>query len=292
MLKKRGFFGTSNTMMHSKRGQIYVFAAIILCVVLFFLVGKRIFVTEPSVEDDFESLSTNYNFEASKFINSLIKSGEQNIEEKFIQFTTDFTTYSKNQNPDFMLIYVFEYKDRIYLGNYLDGPIWVKSGNDNIYLELNGCFDEINKCIKFDVFKTCNPSNMQLVFGCNASMSTEYPIYALIAGVQYKLDVTSNSPEIVIISKESLDEQKKVYMNDDFVSGQRVADDISTFKEKLSDAEIISTTGTVSMPTNEQLCSSFYSKDSRTNCEADAVCCWNLVKNVCQSRNGGTSGIC
>lgn len=263
----------------SKRGQLYIFAALILCVVLFLLIGKRLIVSQEPIDDDFEELSKNYNFESAKFINGLLTlPGEKNVEEEFLKFTTAFTSYSKNQNPDFMLIYAFKYSDesgeKIYLGNYLNFPIFAKK-EGGAYQSIEGCFDKISACVSVDFFKACPGQDMSKIYDCRTSFDGKYPIHIIVSGVHYKLDVGSDSSEIIIISRESLGEQRKVYMDYDFVSGNKVANDVYSLSTTIGD-------------TNIDLCRILYNAN-RVGCEKDKDCCWNLNDEECKS---GVGAVC
>jgi len=262
----------------NKRGQLYIFAALILCVVLFLLVGKRMLVSQESMEDDFELLSSNYNYEAAKFINALLAGGSKAVEDEFIEFTSDFTAYSKNQNPDFMLIYVFKHKeinpetlleeDRIYLGNYLNIPILVKSGVD--YERVDGCFAEIEACVSIgQTFKTCEGLTSGEILQCTRSFDAGYPLFIIINGVEYEFSVGSGSPEIVIVSRESLNEQRKVFMNDEFVWGSKKGDDVNELGDYVGEG------------TEGDMCELLHG-DDRYSCEKDTSCTWNDNTQMCE----------
>lgn len=264
----------------SKRGQLYIFAALILCVVLFLLIGKRVLIYQQPIEDDFEELSQNYNYEAAKFINSLLAEGESNVEAEFTTFTTSFTSYSKNQNPDFMLIYAFQHKNEsgsyIYLGNYLDMPIFARKENVGAYELIEGCFDKISACVTVDFFKSCTGQDMSKIGECKKTFTGKYPIELIVAGVYYKLLVVSGSPEIVIISREGLEEQRKVYMNDDFVTGEKLSGDVG---------EVGGESGPLRGENPNTLCRSFYNQEEQ--CKLDIKCCWDVKEQICKAGGGG-----
>ena len=56
----------------NKRGQVYILAALIISVVIFILALRPNVIIQEKIEDDFEKLSGNYEYESTRFINSLI----------------------------------------------------------------------------------------------------------------------------------------------------------------------------------------------------------------------------
>ena len=109
-----------------KRGQIYILAALILIFVIFILVSQSNVIRELVLENDFERLTKNYEAESSRFVNSLL-AAKENISDKFLEFTIYFTSYSKTQNPDFGLIYLFDYDNKLHIGNYLNESIKIQT---------------------------------------------------------------------------------------------------------------------------------------------------------------------
>lgn len=261
----------------SKRGQLYIFAALILAVVLFLLISKSIIVYQEPVEDDFEELSRNYNYEASKFINSLLGNlpedeaeSSEYIKKQFVEFTADFTSYSKNQNPDFMLIYAFKQGGTLFLGNYLNIPILIRHSG-SVYETVVGCFEEINSCINLDFIKKCTEgSTMSAISDCTITPSSAYPIDIFVNGVRYSFEVGSDSPEVVIMSRENLGEQRKVYMDDDFVIGERFGDTVVDFSNTFSSRMGLNFESVIGGINNCWILHGF----DKISCEKDVSCQW------------------
>ena len=113
-----------------KGGQIFIIAALLLGFIIFILVSETQYVRRSIYEDNFEELNKNYQIEAAKFINELIKDPKADVGAKFLEFTTLFTSYSKSQNPDFQIVYAFDYSGKLHVGNYLKEEII--SGKDNV----------------------------------------------------------------------------------------------------------------------------------------------------------------
>src|SRR3989344_529542 len=128
-----------------KRGQVYLLAVIILAFVIYTLYTETNTIQEAIVEDDFEQLTLNYERESAKLINYLLANNIKNsndIQDYFTMFTTTFTAYSKTKNPNFGLLYLFDYQNNLYIGNYLEEDVDVEhegtSSND-----IKGCLQQI-----------------------------------------------------------------------------------------------------------------------------------------------------
>src|SRR3989344_5880273 len=168
--------------MH-KRGQVFILAALILSFIIFSLAVKVNIANRPIIEGDFEGLSRNYDIESTKFINLLT---EKNFREAlkledvavlFLNFTQDFTSYSKTQNPEFGVIYFFDFESsisgqgvgKLFVGNYLDQDIivWTKEGEEQV---VEGCKNTVNAGVSFGEFKF-NTGVETLNFDCATNLS-------------------------------------------------------------------------------------------------------------------------
>src|SRR3989344_1316876 len=127
-----------------KRGQIFVLAALLLGFIIFILVSETQYVRRAISDDSFEELNKNYQIEAAKFINELIKDPNLDVGTEFLGFTTLFTSYSKSQNPDFQIVYAFDYGGKLHVGNYLKEEIDITTTIPTKYkTDLSGCFEEV-----------------------------------------------------------------------------------------------------------------------------------------------------
>ncbi|MBN2422197.1 hypothetical protein JXB41_03135 [Candidatus Woesearchaeota archaeon] len=101
-----------------KRAQFYIFAAIILCSVVFVGTVNKITVEEPSKK--FQSFYENYLIESSEVINSAIYES-RDISEQFKNFTLDFIEYADSKNVELGILYVLIYPDNeAIIVNYLN----------------------------------------------------------------------------------------------------------------------------------------------------------------------------
>ena len=205
-----------------KRGQVYLLVAIILGFVLFVLYSKTNIVRKTVVEDDFEELSKNYEIESSKFVNTLLKV-EKEVGNAFKNFTVLFTSYSKTKNPDFGLIYAFDYQDKLYVGNYLNQSITVKKGVET--KQLQGCYDKVKTSISVGGLSLeVKDIDYKVLGECTWETNSiegkpTYLIYIIINDIEYEIEVISRSPELVIVSRETKGADQKVYTKGRFKKG-------------------------------------------------------------------------
>ncbi|MCX6711764.1 MAG: hypothetical protein NT139_01855 [Candidatus Woesearchaeota archaeon] len=262
----------------NKRGQVYLLVAIILCFVIYLLVVERNISVEKVVEDDFKELSSNYEVESSKFVNILLLSNERDVSDSFINFSILYSSYARAQNPYFGLIYAFYNNDVLYMGNYMDQPIMVDYQQGVI--GLNGCYNDLSATIDFAGF-SISPGlkNTVLQKTCIANVSAKglSDVSIILNGGYYTFGLSTNKPEIIIVSRESLEGVSKVYVGGEFKK------EISGPKEKYLCA------GETTKANCERLgclwtgsscvLSCSYYKD-KNECSNDANCCWDATSGI------------
>ena len=235
-----------------KRGQIYILAALIISVVVFILVLRPNVVIQEKLEDDFEKLSSNYEYESSRFTNSIINQ-ELNVSSSFFNFTLLFVSYSKSQNPNFNLIYAFGFEDIINIGNFMEEEIIVDNGK-NQYV-LNGCYNKISAVIEFQGLNFEGNINFSDVEKCLLTIDFVDKIWIGIDGLWYPFEI-SNKPQIIIVSREETEDQRKVFIGGEgFIKGE----------------------GDGKGKSSEDFCNSFKQEKS---CSDKESCCW---KGFCTS---------
>jgi hypothetical protein len=262
----------------NKRGQIYLLVAIILCFVIYLLVVERNISIEKVIEDDFRELSTNYEVESSKFVNNLLLSNEKDVSDSFINFSILYSSYARAQNPYFGLIYAFYDNNILYLGNYMSQPIMVDYGQGSI--GLNGCYDDLSATIDFAGFSlNLGLKNTILQKSCIANISAKSlsDISIILNGGYYTFGLTPNKPQIVIVSKESLEGVSKVYVGGEFkksVSGPKEKE-LCARKTNKDDCEKL---GCLWRGNNCIILCNYY-KD-KDNCASDSNCCWESIGHI------------
>lgn len=198
-----------------KKGQIYILVALILCVAIFMLVSQYNVVEQEKMRDDFDELSDNFAIESTKFLNSLFIS-EGNVFDSFTNFTILFTSYSKAQNPNFGLIYAFNYNDTIAVGNFLNTQIIVDNGTQAAYdlHPLTGCFDAVATSLVFEGFSfSVDAAVMGDITNCTLQMPNRTQIWIGIGDMWYPFNLTAGKPELIIVAREESGEQRQVYMD-------------------------------------------------------------------------------
>ena len=278
----------------NKKGQIYLVAALLLGLVIYGLVSEKNFLRRFSIEDDFEELSENYQKASSTFINHLVKKSlitELNldeIEEQYIYFTTSFSSYSKTQNSDFGLIYLFDYEvggnRNFFIGNYLDQEIFISivpiqnidsntQASDIMYLE--GCKSQVSATIGFDDFSIGSEIDLMDFQNCTGRFDTtpfgDQTIYILIGDVVYEATLTSGSPEIIIVSQEFKNNQRKVFLDEEFVTGEWI-----DLQEEFCNIVI---TGPDNDPIESPICDCTLRNEASCTATAGIRCIWNQQFN-------------
>lgn len=254
----------------NKRGQIYILVALILALVLYMLITKTNIIYEHEIIDDFETLSRNYDIEASNFMNKLLASEKtpNQVKKEFDEFTCDFTKFAKNQNPDFSLIYIFEYRENIYIGNYLKQPIIIE-GED----VLRGCKAGAKVGYTGQGF---GGGTEQDICGedCILMLPTKSELELSIGSSLYVIRITPERPEIIIVSREDKGEQRKVYTKEEFVGGKE--------KEAISGSEFCKKDNNAQKYPRfcEGICDSY--KKLKEPCEYDKECCWDNILKECK----------
>jgi len=199
----------------NRQGQIYILAAILFGFVLFVLTSKTNYVAEKIMEDNFKELSENYAIESSKFVNSLLEDREQEISTEFEDFSKNFEEFAKDQNPDFRLIYLFPYKGNIYVNNYFDREIKIADRR------IRGCGEPIEINAEVDEFAVGGevyPVEVGIQ-DCKTYIPAQDKINIIIEDRSYDFELNKDVPEIIILSKEDKDGQRKVFMNNKIISG-------------------------------------------------------------------------
>ncbi len=208
--------------MH-KRGQIYLLAALILGLIIFLLVAETNVVKETVIEDDFESLAKNYEVESAKFMNSILERGVTDVPNEFLKFTIVFSSYAKTKNPEFGVIYAFIYNGRLYIGNYLDTEVRISNaplGRDS----LPGCYQRLEANIVVAGF----PVQSHVTTGAFSSCMLDMPVLTssrlrfFIENVEYEVELEPSRPEIVIVSREEINNERKVYVKGNFRKGRNI----------------------------------------------------------------------
>jgi len=202
-----------------KKGQIYILAVIIIGFLIYTIITPTNFIHQKVIDDDFEELSKNYQIESSKLLNSLLNQKDldrQTLNSTFLNFTVTFTSYSKTKNPNFGIIYAFPFQKSLFIGNYADVEAIVKS--DSTKKTLKGCFNEVSTSVSLYGISIDIPDiNPSLYSDC--VLTINYPsnnlINLTIEDIEYSFSLNENRSDIIIVSREALDEDVKVFISEE-----------------------------------------------------------------------------
>ncbi len=196
-----------------KKGQVYLLAALIIGFILFLLATQTNIVKKITIDDNFEEISKNYERESANFVNSLLVNPSINIEKEFTKFTVLFTSFAKTKNPEFGLVYAFLHQGNVYLGNYLDTTIAITTATPPKIIQ--GCYALVDTSVSIAGL-TLSTSGISLgrFSQCNATFAAPpgNKIKIEIDSIDYELILTEDAPDIMIISRETKDNQRKIFI--------------------------------------------------------------------------------
>ncbi|MFH1332086.1 MAG: hypothetical protein ABIH63_02260 [archaeon] len=196
----------------NKKGQIYIIAAILLSVVIFALASVTNIAKQEKFKGDFEKLSSNYETEGSKLINTVVNTGED-VGARFGNFTYAFTSYSKTQNPQFGLIYVLDYGGRVYLGNYLKEDIYIDASGGPPFA-LEGCFEKVGASVTFGALTATFDTGKEEITKCVKEIPepSSKKVYIAIKNSWYPFKLIEGKPTMMVVSQMEQEEQRKVFV--------------------------------------------------------------------------------
>ncbi|MEM4245401.1 MAG: hypothetical protein QXR60_04330, partial [Candidatus Nanoarchaeia archaeon] len=190
---------------------------------------------QEKFKGDFEKLSTNYETEGTRLINTIINT-EGNVSDRFKEFTYAFTAYSKTQNPQFGLIYVLDYNGTVHIGNYLKDEITVayfESESNPQFIGLTGCFDSVQSSVSFGALTNTFTTPITDINLCVKEINEPYSkpnkpkfVHIIIKNSWYPFELIQNKPQLMMVSRMEQEEQRKV-----FIGGEGFAKEGNMCKE-------------------------------------------------------------
>ncbi len=211
----------------NKRGQIYLVSSLIIGLVVFVLVTQSNVVNITPTDNDFKSISQNYNQESTQFLSSIIikdKTKTDYISKQFATFSSLFTQYSKSQNPTFGLIYFLNFDNNLYAGNFLDKEIRLNDENWQKEEIIPGCSQNIDARISIDKFSIENNIPIEKFTNCYKILPAPNGEFNLKIGdeeINYDINIRPGQPEVVVISRESVVQDRKVFVENQFIKGKK-----------------------------------------------------------------------
>lgn len=124
-------------MKNLKKGQFYIFVAILLSAISFSMLKGSTVLAKPH---SFEDIRANYIQESEFVLNNAIYQ-EQNPFEQFDHFTKNFQKFAREKNINFEVVYMLLYQDTIKIVNYLSVPVTVNiTGTEEKLFPNEGTF--------------------------------------------------------------------------------------------------------------------------------------------------------
>ena len=204
-----------------KRGQIYILAALLLGFVIFILMSQTNTIQKIILENDFKEISKNYEQESKEFLNQQVLDENQDIEDNFKDFTNKFTEYAHSQKPNFGLIYILNYKGTNYIANYLDTSITVQQTQLEGYFQptqeasggISGAPSVNSNILCYEHIDDTDPQSQCHYFGTISTQNFNLQIEEY----DYPIQISSNAPELVIVSKQEESGHRQVFISGEFL---------------------------------------------------------------------------
>ena len=157
----------------NKKGQVYLLAAVIIAVLIFSIAVARNVIFQQDVDKDFKRLSESYDLEAARVLNEYTAQGEtpEEISPKFGQFSYDFASYARSQNPEFELFYVLKQGNKLLIGNFLNRSVQLVRADDlrtPVGPQVNGCFETLDVRARLGGFQITTPTTTPSISSCLA----------------------------------------------------------------------------------------------------------------------------
>ncbi len=122
----------SSTGEKMKKGQMYIFAAVILCILAVTLLGaySRVDTPDPAVRQ----LQDNFVYESRQVINQAFVADEE-VDERFDTFVADYIDYVKSRNLRFLIAYAISRENTTRIVNLLNEQLIVVVGGNETALD-------------------------------------------------------------------------------------------------------------------------------------------------------------
>lgn len=204
-----------------KRGQFFIFVAIILALLVFTLVSKSNTIREQVSLENFEELSQNYLTESPKVINYAIYS-VQSPEDKLSQFSEKFIhNYARNNDPNIGILYAYNNPDpknqKLVIQNLLKGekvvidtpgageqPVFLFNTDEGIEGDL--CIEETGTCIPGKTNLCENIVDYCLLSGSSLSGT----VTLKVGDVSYDFNFPAKTPSFIVVVRSTEGQTTKV----------------------------------------------------------------------------------
>ena len=203
-----------------KRGQFFIFVAIIVALLVFTLITKSNTIREEVTLQNFEQLSQNYLTESPKVINYAIYSVDPSVtpEGALSEFTEEFVgTYAQNNDPNIGLVYVYNdpANNKVVIENLLNGEKVTINPQGQSQLLFSITTDNIDGelCVEGIGCQTANANlcqNINQNYCVLSGDSLSGPITLKIGDINYNFPLPENNPSFIVIVKSTEGDTTKV----------------------------------------------------------------------------------
>jgi hypothetical protein len=141
-------------MFRNKKGQFYIFMALILIGYAALLLNPFSVVPDPSYE--FKKTYNNFAFESGAALNNALF-GRENVNTEYERFLNNFISYAKMKKLSIEIVSVLETGERVYVSNKMNSSVQIINLNQTISAGVNTYFTRSNLSevvleVKDDVF--------------------------------------------------------------------------------------------------------------------------------------------
>lgn len=118
-----------------KKGQMYIFVAIILCASLVAIFAGSSTLALPTYE--FSSLKNNFVSESVFAVNLAMQNSSMNLSEQHDKFIESYLAYAKTKDPDFRVLSILDFDGKTKINNVLDLTVNVTTSTSSFSILKN-----------------------------------------------------------------------------------------------------------------------------------------------------------
>lgn len=118
-----------------KKGQMYIFVAIILCASLVAIFAGSSKLTLPTYE--FSNLKTNFVSESVFAVNLALQNSSMNLSEEHDKFIDSYLAYAKTKDSDFRILSILNFDGKTKINNVLDQTVNITTHSTSYKLLKN-----------------------------------------------------------------------------------------------------------------------------------------------------------
>ena len=168
-------------MMHSRKGQVYVFVAILLIAFAFSV--TRPHSASESKKDAFTELYENFERESPVVVNSALREN-LNVSAEFAAFAVNYFDYARTKSPKFRFLYILRDNDALLVGNRLG-------------LSVNASFSGASYNVSDGAILTATPGDLTID----------------VEGLDYSFSIGPEPYQVRSIFRQQVGRERRVYVS-------------------------------------------------------------------------------